>query len=55
MSLERKRLTIGAVDGVAGFRRLVADSPSGGREFSNSIDGKVGQAWKHRAQIVANW
>jgi hypothetical protein len=37
-----KRLTIGTVDGVAGFRRLVADSPSGGREFSDSIDGKVG-------------
>jgi hypothetical protein len=53
--LERKRLTIGAVDGVAGFRRLVADSPSGGREFSDSIDGKIGQARKHRAQIVANW
>ena len=51
----RKRLTIGAVDGVAGFRRLVADSPSGGREFSDSIDGKIGQARKHRAQIVANW
>jgi hypothetical protein len=49
-----KRLTIGAVDGVAGFRRLVADSPSGGREFSDSIDGKIGQARKHRAQIVAN-
>jgi integrase/recombinase XerD len=53
--LKRKRLTIGAVDGVAGFRRLVADSPSGGREFSDSIDGKIGQARKHRAQIVANW
>jgi hypothetical protein len=53
--LLRKRLTIGAVDGVAGFRRLVADSPSGGREFSDSIDGKIGQARKHRAQIVANW
>jgi Initiator Replication protein len=52
--LERKRLTIGAVDGVEGFRRLVADSPSGRREFSDSIDGKVGQARKHRAQIVAN-
>src|ERR1700740_2396640 len=49
-----KRLTIGAVDDVAGFRRLVADSPSGGREFSDSIDGKIGQARQHRAQIVAN-
>jgi hypothetical protein len=29
-----KRLTIGAVDGVAGFRRLVADGPRGEREFS---------------------
>jgi hypothetical protein len=54
-TIESKRLTIGAVDGVAGFRRLVADSPSGGREFSDSIDGKIGQARKHRAQIVANW
>ena len=53
--VNRKRLTIGAVDGVAGFRRLVADSPSGGREFSDSIDGKIGQARKHRTQIVANW
>jgi hypothetical protein len=52
--LHGKRLTIGAVDGVAGFRRLVADSPSSGREFSDSIDGKIGQARKHRAQIVAN-
>jgi hypothetical protein len=33
------RLTIGAVDGVAGFRRLVADGPSGGREFSGSSMG----------------
>jgi hypothetical protein len=55
MYIQGKRLTIGAVDGVAGFRRLVADSPSGGREFSDSIDGKIGQARKHRAQIVANW
>ena len=54
-SEEGKRLTIGGVDGVPGFRRLIADSPSGGREFSNSIDGKVGQTRKHRAQIVANW
>jgi hypothetical protein len=38
MAVYCKRLTIGAVDGVAGFRRLVADSPSRGREFSDSID-----------------
>jgi hypothetical protein len=54
-SLRGKRLISGAVDGVAGFRRLVADNPSGGREFSDSIDGKVGQTGQHRAEIIANW
>ena len=49
------RLTIGAVDDVAGFRRLVADSPNGGREFSDSIDGKIGQARRsgHRMSHLA--
>ena len=48
-----KRLTIGTVDGVAGFRRLVADSPSAGGKFVDSIDRKIGQAWEHRAEVGA--
>ena len=42
------------VDGVAGFRRLVAGGPSAGREFSDSIDRKISQAREHRAEVVAD-
>ena len=38
--------------GAAGFRRLVAGGPSAGREFSDSIDRKIGQARGHRAQVT---
>jgi len=51
---QRERLTNCTVDGVAGFRRLVAGGPSAGREFSDSIDRKIGQAREHRAQVVAD-
>jgi hypothetical protein len=51
---ERERLTNCTVDGVAGFRRLVAGSPSAGREFGDSIDRKIGQARNHRTQVVSN-
>jgi len=49
-----ERLTNCTVDGVAGFRRLVAGGPSAGREFSDSIDRKIGQAREHRAEVVAD-
>jgi len=39
-----ERLTNCTVDGVAGFQRLVAGGPSAGREFSDSMDRKIGQA-----------
>jgi len=42
------------VHSVAGFRRLVAGSPSAGREFSDAIARKIGQAWEHRAEVVAD-
>jgi transcriptional regulator of aromatic amino acid metabolism len=51
---EGERLANCAVDGVAGFRRLVAGSPSAGREFGDSIDRKVSQARRDRATTVAN-
>ena len=50
----RERLTNCTVDGVAGFQRLVAGGPSAGREFSDSIDRKIGQAREHRAEVVAD-
>lgn len=53
-AFERERLTNCTVDGVAGFRRLVAGGPSAGREFSDSIDRKIGQAREHRAEVVAD-
>ena len=53
-SLYRERLANCTVDGVAGFRRLVAGGPSAGREFSDSIDRKIGQAREHRAEVVAD-
>jgi hypothetical protein len=40
-------------DELAGFRRLDPDRPSAGREFTDSIDRKIGQAREHRAQVVA--
>ena len=50
----RERLTNCTVDGVAGFRRLVAGDASAGRKFSDSIDRKIGQAREHRAEVVAD-
>jgi len=52
--LHGERLTNCTVDGVAGFQRLVAGGPSAGREFSDSIDRKIGQAREHRAEVVAD-
>lgn len=46
---EGKRLTNGTVNGVAGFSRLDPSRPSTGREFSDSIDRKIGQARERRA------
>jgi hypothetical protein len=52
--INRARLTNCRVDGVAEFRRVVAGSPNAGREFSDSIDRKIGQAREHRTQVVSN-
>src|SRR5260370_20462813 len=49
-----KRHTNCAVDGAAGLRRLAADSPSAGREFSDSIDRKIGQSREHSTEVVAD-
>jgi internalin A len=38
---------------VAGLRRLDSGRPSVGREFSDSIAWKIGQAREYRAEIVA--
>jgi TPR repeat protein len=48
------RSIVSTVDGVAGFRRLVAGTPSARCEFSDSIDRKIGQAQEHSAEVVAN-
>src|ERR1700736_47016 len=53
-TVKSERLTNCTVDGVAGFRRLVAGGPSAGRKFSDSIDRKIGQAREHRAEVVAD-
>jgi hypothetical protein len=42
------------VGGAAGLRRLDSGCPSAGREFSDSIDRKVGQAREDRAEVVAD-
>ena len=41
-TLVGKRQTNCTVDGVAGFGRLVPGGPGAGREFSDSIDRKIG-------------
>jgi hypothetical protein len=47
LQIKRKRLTNCTVDGVVGSRQLVPDSPSAGREFSDSIDRKISQTREH--------
>ena len=51
---DRKRHTDCTVDGVAGSDGLVPGSPSAGREFGDSSDGKIGQAREHRTQVVSD-